>query len=150
MSNEEEKTNPISETEGEKQQSGGGDLEKVSQNLQNLPPEVKRVVEASLSIQRFSSGSFSPIQQKINEQHISKILEIVEKDDERAFADAQSSRKYALIYTIILVITFGSLTVFLVNKDVALYQEILKIIIIFGGGFGSGFGFKSYRDRKGK
>ncbi|MDY6802795.1 MAG: hypothetical protein SXA11_03180 [Cyanobacteriota bacterium] len=150
MPNEDEKINPRSETEPEKQQSGAGDLEIVSEDLENLPPEVKRVVEASLSIQRFSSGSFSPIQQKITEQHISKILENVEKDDERAFADAQSARKYALIYTIILVISFGFLTVFLVNKDVALYQDFFKIIIIFGGGFGSGFGFKSYRDRKGK
>jgi hypothetical protein len=35
-----------------------------------------------------------------------------------------------------------------VNKDVAIYQDILKVLIIFGGGFGSGIGFKGYMDRK--
>ncbi len=41
---------------------------------------------------------------------------------------------------------FVFLTVFLVNKDVAVYQDILKILIIFG----SGLGFKIYLDRKNK
>jgi len=144
MSNEEEKS------QQKKQSDAGGELEKIARDLENLPPKEKRFVDASLSIQSIFSPSASPILDKINEQHISQIIEIAEKDDERAFADLQSSRKYALINTIILVFAFGFLTVFLVNKDVALYQEILKIIIIFGGGFGSGFGFKLYQDRKGK
>ena len=150
MSNEEKKSNRNSEQEGEKQLDDGGELEKIARDIENLPPEEKRFIDASLSIQSIFSPSVSPILEKINEQHISQILEIAAKDDERAFADLQSSRKYAFINTIILVVAFGILTVFLVNKDVALYQEILKIIIIFGGGFGSGFGFKLYQDRKSK
>ncbi|XZO04019.1 MAG: hypothetical protein ACM65L_09970 [Microcoleus sp.] len=50
----------------------------------------------------------------------------------------------------LILVFFGFLTVFLVNKDIAVYQEILKIIIIFGGGLGSGFGLKGYLDRKNK
>ncbi|WP_276751644.1 hypothetical protein [Chlorogloeopsis fritschii] len=102
-------------------------------------------------MQRISSSSLiSPIQDKINEQHISRILDIVEKDDDRAFADTQSARLYNLITIIIFLVFFGFLTYFLVNKDVVVYQDILKIIIIFGGGFGSGFGYKGYIDRKRK
>ncbi|MEO1430980.1 MAG: hypothetical protein AAFV71_18340 [Cyanobacteria bacterium J06633_8] len=128
-----------------------GDLEKLSENLEELPPQVRKVVEATLSMQRISSSSLvSPISEKINEKHIDKILNIVEKDDERAFADSQSARKYSFFTLIIVLVFFVCLTVFLVNKDVAVYQEVLKIIVIFGGGFGSGIGFKGYIDRKNK
>ncbi|BAY81290.1 hypothetical protein NIES267_07660 [Calothrix parasitica NIES-267] len=47
-----------------------------------------------------------------NEKHITKILDIVEKDDERAFADTQSARRYFLITLIIVLVFFGCLTVF--------------------------------------
>jgi hypothetical protein len=127
-----------------------GDLEAISSELENLPPEVKRVMQATLSMQRISTPLVSPILEKVNENHISKILEIAEKEDERLFADTQSARKYTLINTILILGFFGFLTVFLVNKDIAAYQEILKIIIIFGGGLGSGFGLKGYLDRKNK
>lgn len=126
------------------------DLEAIAPELADLPPEAKRFVQATLSMQRFSAPLVSPILGKINENHISKILEIAEKEDERLFADTQSSRKYTLINTILILCFFGFLTVFLVNKDVAVYQEILRIIIIFGGGLGSGFGLKGYLDRKNK
>lgn len=127
-----------------------GDLEGISSELENLPPEVKRFMQATLSMQRISTPLVSPILEKVNENHISKILEIAEKEDERLFADTQSARKYTLINTILILGFFGFLTVFLVNKDIAAYQEILKIIIIFGGGLGSGFGLKGYLDRKNK
>jgi hypothetical protein len=90
----------------------------------------------------------SSFQEKINEQHISTILESVEKDSERVFKDTQEARIYSVIYIVIILLFFSFLTVFLVNKDVAIYQDILKVLIIFGGGFGSGIGFKGYMDRK--
>ncbi|MDM9384887.1 hypothetical protein QUB80_29965 [Chlorogloeopsis sp. ULAP01] len=74
---------------------------------EDLPPPLRRVVQATLSMQRVSSSSLiSPIQDKINEQHISRILDIVEKDDERAFADTQSARLYTLITIIIFLVFF--------------------------------------------
>ncbi|NEU72717.1 hypothetical protein PI95_009065 [Hassallia byssoidea VB512170] len=128
-----------------------GDLENLPDELEDLPPQLKRVVEATLSMQRISATPYlSPLQEKINESHISKILEIVEKDDERTFADAQASRKYTLINTIVVLIFFGFITVFLVYKDVESYRELLKLAIAFAGGLGSGFGLKGYLDRKNK
>ncbi|MEM6401633.1 MAG: hypothetical protein AAF757_15585 [Cyanobacteria bacterium P01_D01_bin.116] len=151
----------MSESENESKQSSEQISKKKEEeeNLEKLPdeleeiltPQLRKVVRGTLSMQRFSSSSsVFPILEKINEQHISKILDIAEKDDERAFTDTESARKYNLITLIIVLIFFGVLTVFLVNKDVVVYQEILKIIISFGGGFGSGIGFKGYLDRKNK
>jgi hypothetical protein len=78
-------------------------------------------MQASLSMQRVSMPLTSSFQEKINEEHI---------------------------YISVFLLFFSFLTVFLVIKDVAVYQDILKVLIIFGGGFGSGIGFKGYRDRK--
>lgn len=128
-----------------------GDLQNPTDELEDLPPELKRILQTTLSMQRISSTPFrSPIQEKINESHISKILEIVEKDDERAFADTQASRKYTLINIVIFLLFLGFLTVFLVNKDLETYRELLKLLIIYAGGLGSGFGLKGYVDKKNK
>ncbi|MBD2776296.1 hypothetical protein [Iningainema tapete] len=150
MSSNQSESNESLEKKKEEQDKPGK-LKQLPDELEDLPPELKRVVEAAFSIQRISSTPLlSPIQDKINESHISKILEIVEKDDERTFADAQASRKYTLINTIIILLVFVFLTVFLVNKDVEIYRELLKLSIAFAGGLGSGFGLKGYLDRKNK
>ena len=146
----EPQSNESYDNKKETQNDTAGNLDKIPADLENLPPEVKRVVQATLSMQRISTPFGSPLQDKINEEHISKILEIVEKDDERTFADAQSARKYTLINTIIILGFFGFLTVFLVNKDVEVYRELLKLTVAFAGGLGSGFGLKGYLDRKSK
>jgi len=147
MSEKKPESNESSDS-NRKEEKEGGDLENITEELENLPPEIKRVMQATLSMQRISMPLTSSIQEKINEEHISIILESVEKDSERVFKDTQEARKYSVIYIFIVLLFFSFLTVFLVNKDVAVYQEILKLLIIFGGGFGSGIGFKGYMDRK--
>lgn len=69
--------------------------------LKNLPPEIQKVAEIGFSMQRFSGPVPSPLLKKINEEHISKILDITAKGDEREFSDAQSSKKYNLVYVLI-------------------------------------------------
>jgi len=51
---------------------------------------------------------------KINETYVTKILELAEKDDERAFADAQASKKYILGYVLI----FAMLKVIWIEKKI--------------------------------
>ena len=153
MSNQNSESSEKPQDEESKQgEEKVGAIEKFPEELENLPPEIKREITAFLSMQRFSGSvsPLSPIREKINEQHISKILEIAEKDDERAFVDTQSARRYGFFTFIVAILFLVFLTVFLVNKDVAVYQDIIKLLIIFGGGFGSGFGFKGYLDRKKK
>ncbi|MBD2039290.1 hypothetical protein [Microcoleus sp. FACHB-672] len=153
MSNQDpESRKKLQDEEAKQGEQEVGSIEKFPEELENLPPELKRGITALYSMQRFSGpiSPLSPIRDKINEQHISKILEISEKDDERAFADTQSARIYGFLTFIVALGFLGFLTVFLVNKDVAVYQDVLKLLIIFGGGFGSGFGYKGYLDRKKK
>ncbi|HAC66020.1 MAG TPA: hypothetical protein DCF68_21430, partial [Cyanothece sp. UBA12306] len=107
-------------------------LKSITEDLENLPSPIKKSIAMTISRQAISAPLLSPIQDKITEKHIDKILEIGAKDDERLFLDAQQARQYTLIYIVIILVFFSFLTVFLVNQDVAIYQEILKIIIIFG------------------
>ena len=94
--------------------------------LKELPPEAKRVVEIGMATHRFGSMQ-NPIASKITAKHIDKILEIAEKDDERMFNDAVETRKYTLIYILILAGLFVFSTIFLVGSDKELYKEVIKL-----------------------
>ncbi|MBF0472572.1 MAG: hypothetical protein HQK91_07390 [Nitrospirae bacterium] len=130
-------------------------IDQIPHEIQDqIPPEIKRLI--------VSTGSFhgqvdSPITKKINEEHITKIIELSgkeidnnEKENERYFSDAQSSRRYNLTYVIIFCLMFGFITVYLCSTDTSLYKEVIKSLILYGGGFGSGFGYKIYSDNKNK
>lgn len=114
--------------------------------LQDMPPEIKKRF-LSISMGSFSRSILSPLESKINEKHIDKILDIKEKYEDNVFKDTQSSKKFHLIYTVIGASLFVFLTLFLVGKHSNLLEDIIKFIIGLVGGIGIGYGFKSYKDR---
>lgn len=114
------------------------------------PEREAKQLSKILEIEKFMgvSGSLlSPLESKINEQHIDKILEIRERYDDKVFKDTQQSRKFMLLYILIGVALFVFLTLFLVGKDTELFKEILKLFISFVGGMGVGFGIKRYMEK---
>ncbi len=113
--------------------------------LEELPPEVRKIV--SMQVSSVLGSRQNSIASKINESHIDKILDLTGKNDERSFSDNKESRKYHLIYTVVGAVVFIFLTIFLANNNAALYTEILKLMAVFAGGFGGGFGVKSYLDK---
>jgi len=115
--------------------------------LKKLPPEARKVVEIGMSMHRFGAMS-NPLADKLTEKHIDKILDISAKDDERSFADAAHSRWFTLTYVVLFLALFVFLTVYLVGADKELYKEAVKLFAVFLGGFGGGFGVKSYMDRE--
>ncbi|MDY0164766.1 hypothetical protein [Desulfobotulus sp.] len=114
--------------------------------LKGLPPEARKVLEIGMSMHRLGPVPH-PLVDKINETHITRILELAEKDDERSFRDAAENRKYTLIYVLVFAVLFIFATVFLVGSDKELYREVIKLFAVFLGGLGSGFGIRSYMDR---
>lgn len=134
-----------SESDDEKEAKEFGPLDAQDGLLESAPPEVKKFM---MSMQRMSGPIPHPLADKINDKHIDKILDLAEKDDERVFQDTSQSRRYTLAYLALFVALFVFATVFLVGKDTELYKEILKLLAIFAGGLGSGFGIKSYMDKK--
>lgn len=112
--------------------------------LENLPPELKRVMEVGFSMQKFSGPVASPLLEKINEKHIDKILDLSEKEDDRQYKDSQSNKIIFISCFVIVILLFVFLTIHLAQSNSELYMEILKLSIAFVGGLGGGFGIKSY------
>ncbi len=115
--------------------------------LQDMPPEIKKKF-LSISMGSFSRSLLSPLESKINEKHIDKILDIKEKYEDKIFKDTQQSRKFLLVYILIGVALFVFLTLFLVSNDKELFKEIIKLFIAFVGGIGAGYGIKTYKDNR--
>nr|VFJ55875.1 MAG: hypothetical protein BECKDK2373C_GA0170839_105024 [Candidatus Kentron sp. DK]VFJ63125.1 MAG: hypothetical protein BECKDK2373B_GA0170837_11201 [Candidatus Kentron sp. DK] len=86
---------------------------------------------------------------KINERHIDKILALSDQSEARSFRSSSQLRWFTLAYVVIAVLLFAFLTVFLVRANTDLYREIVKLLAVFLGGFGGGFGIKSYMERRG-
>ncbi len=118
--------------------------------LNNLPPEVKKVVEMGFSMQRISGPMQNPLMSKINEKHIDKILELAEKEETNTFKDAQSSKRYGVFYFIAILLFIVFLIIFLIDRDKTLLLSILEKAAYILGGFGGGYGLKSYLDNKKK
>lgn len=72
--------------------------------LENLPLEVKKVVEMCISMQRISGPILNPLLSKINEKHIDKTLDLVQKEEDNSYKDAQSTKKYSLVYFVFIII----------------------------------------------
>ena len=148
MSNDEKKSDEElagSQPHGEE----GSELEKSSEGLElldRLPADARKVVEMGMSIHRFGPMP-NPLTEKLTESHIDKMLEMSSKGNERAFEDSKASRRYTLVYVLLAIALFVFLTIYLVDVDQALWLEILKLLAVFVGGFGGGFGVKSYFSR---
>ena len=112
--------------------------------LKKVPPEIRQIMEVGMA--RIGPMP-NPLLQKVTPAHIDKILDLSDKDEERAFQDVRSSRLYTLIYVGIGAGLLLFLTIYLVPIDQQLYREILKDIILVSGGFGAGIGVKTYWDR---
>lgn len=112
--------------------------------LKNIPPEFRQIVEVGMA--RLGPVP-NPLLQKITPEHIDKILDLAGKDGERIFQDTRSSRRYTLTYVGIGAALFLFLTVSLAPVDKQLYLEIVRSIVLAGGGFGAGIGVKTYWDR---
>lgn len=99
-------------------------------------------------MQRISGPIPNPVLSKLNEKHIDKILEISSKEEDNSFKDSQSNKKFNFAYFIVMVLLIIFLVVFLVKDYKDILLELSKIGIAIVGGFGGGFGYKTYLDRK--
>ena len=101
-------------------------------------------------MQRISGPMPNPLLSKINEKHIDKILDIAQKEDENSYKDAQSTKKYSLVYFIFIILFVTFLIYYLVDKDKSLLLSIIEKGLYVLGGFGGGYGFKAYLDNRKK
>lgn len=116
--------------------------------LEQLPPELKRSVETALSTQKSATPLPATLADKINEQHIEKVLELTAQEDNRRYMDNLQRRRYRLIYLVLGVACFAVTAFFMVGEHTDLFKEIVKLFFVFVGGIGTGYALKSDFDKK--
>ncbi|MCX5905320.1 MAG: hypothetical protein NTV89_18040 [Proteobacteria bacterium] len=121
----------------------------VKEFVKTMPPQVRKSFEMAM-MQTFSSRGpgFHPIFDKFNEKHIDKFLDYSHSDDDNEFKLKSSNRYFYFGYSLLCMGIFTFLVVYLLPNNKDLLLELFKLIVIFGGGFGSGFGVKSFLDKK--
>ncbi len=126
------------------------------EELEAIEPEELKAVQKGIEYMfqmRHSSGPFPPeILQKITPEHITSVIERGSKDDERNFIFAKSGRAWNFAYTVTGMLFFATLfiflTIFLGERDLNAYRDILQDLFLFAAGFGSGFGIKAAFSKK--
>jgi len=115
------------------------------EDMEKLPPPIREIVRSSMSM--VVSGSTShPLLSKINTEHISRIIDVSEKENERDFQDNQSSRKWNFAWLIaICVFILSIFGLFIYAQKAEYIVPIGTAILGFAGGFGSGLGVGRYR-----
>jgi len=110
--------------------NGEQDNIEIPENLNELPPEIKKVVELGFSMQKISGSMANPILSKLNEKHIDRILDISEKEEDNAFIVTKLNKKYNLMYVTLFVIIFIFLTIFLAKDNKDIFLELIKIGVV--------------------
>ena len=120
--------------------------QEVDDFVEKMPPEMKRIIQ-SFSM-RAISGVHNPIYNKINEEHIAKIIQYSRDDEQDNYNLKRTNRYFTLGYTILAVAIFIFLIIFLMPRDMELLTEILKVLVLVGAGIGGGIGIKSYLEKR--
>ncbi len=120
--------------------------EEVSEALEEMPPKMRRHITMAMMQQTSTRGIIGhPLFEKFNEKHIDKFLDYSQRDDDNEFKYKSTNRWFYLLYSILGISLFVFLVIFLLPNDRELLIDIFKLIIVFGGGLGSGYGLKSLR-----
>jgi hypothetical protein len=134
-----------------KDKSNSGDEQKPAVNnpdkpeiIENLPPEIKRVMEFGLSMQRVSGPMPNPLLNKITPAHITTILDASDKEDQRNREERKGERNhdYRILVTVFVfaLLVIGGLLYF--N-----HPELVKFLITGAFGFAGGYGVGKYQKR---
>ena len=123
--------------------------EEITEIVDKLPSTKKgKIIKESLEFMMGSINmpSYHPLIKKISGEHIDKIIEYSEKDDERSFRFALFSKWHTLILAILGMGIFIFLTVFLAKDSSNIYMDIIKVGFGFLGGFGIGSFFRKKQE----
>jgi len=118
----------------------------------NMPAEMKKqVVSMMMGFNQTTvgrGGSRHPLFEKFSDEHVHKYLDYIQRDDDNAHELKSTNRWFHLAYVIICILFFSFLIVYLLPIDKALLNDILKLLFTFAGGVGSGYGIRSYLEKK--
>jgi len=98
----------------------------------DMPQEAKQIVRmAMMSSSATGVPRHHPLFEKFTEDHVHKYLDYIQKDDDNEFSFRSSNRWFYLLYTILGLSFFSFLVIYLLPKDKALLDEILKLLVAY-------------------
>lgn len=118
--------------------------------LEQLPDEAKDkflrfVKESSFMI---SGPAPNPLYKKLTSEHLTSIIENVEKTDIRKYEYARSNRWHDLIKIGVAVMLLLVIFFALIDKDRSLLIELFKYGLAAIAGFSGGYGYRVYHEKR--
>ena len=134
---------PEHENQDEKDKSNSEDSDSIEvipdEILEGIPVEERSKIKSIISQTMFSGvmKRSNPISEKITSEHITKLIDNSNIQDDRDRKERKSDKNYQIIFLLIGLLFIGFLIVFLKDNEDLLYKIIIAIIS-FVGGFGIG------------
>ena len=113
--------------------------------IEDTEPDISRVPKDLQVISRQFMGLISgqissPWMKNITSEHITKIIDSIDRSDVRSQDDNKSKRRYALVYTLLGIGLILFFTFMLLEKDPGLLRSILVVLVTAGGTLLAGIG----------
>ena len=144
-SNNEEQVNLVDTDESNEIEKGNA--QEAIRKLSEGEPEVIKQMTAMMGVSSFSN----PLHDKMNEQHVSTVLELAVKHDEREFELAKgnqsltaSNRWFGLSVFFVMIIFVGFVLLLFKDKPDILIP-IITAIITLPAGFAGGWGYAKHK-----
>jgi hypothetical protein len=115
--------------------------------IKDAPQEFKRNVQSFLGMIQ-SRSQVNPIVEKFTEAHVDKYLDYVQRDYDNEYRLKSTNRWFILGYVVAALSFLVFLIVYLLLNNKEFLSKILEILAYFGGGFGAGYGVKTFKSRK--
>jgi hypothetical protein len=113
----------------------------------NKMPEPMRQVFLAMTRTISKGKPYHPLFDKFTPEHTTQFLENIRRDDENEYKLISSNRWFHVIYVSLALAFLLFIIVFLLPRDKDLLTKIIELLIVFGGGFGAGYGVKSWRNK---
>lgn len=154
MAKKKEEQNELEKANKPVKKENTPDIDSFEEMIENAPPEIKNVLSRffSMSISHQESSALpskflDAIGEKVTDSHITEIISNADKSDSRGFLHSLITKVSFFFLILCGLGVFIWITLFLAKDDKESYFEILKMLAIFGGGFGIGYGYKSYKSK---
>jgi len=110
-------------------------------NMDDMPPQIIKQVSAFMGMfGSMPSPLANPLFDKMNDAHIDKFIDNLQRDDDNAYELKKSNRWFYIFLVVFLVLVMLWLITYLKSTDMALLLTILQILLALVGGFGAGYG----------
>lgn len=120
--------------------------EEIDEFIEEMPSHLRK--SFMMQIARSSRPAPHPLFEKFQSDHIHKFLDYIQRDDDNEYKLRSSNRWFHLSYTLIGIGLFIFLLIYLLPSDRSLLADIFKVLLGVIGGFGGGYGYSKFRQRR--